>query len=186
MAASPLSRAAETARAALGRLLEALPGAKRSAPSAPEPFAAIEDETASTDILLEANAAPGLQKGAGRLDLGATVAALAKNRTLLAGLALALVFLLVLAVTALVVGAPPAAAKGAAPRIDPEGEALVRRWILPPGIGLEPRVELEREGPPAYTAAEAYALGLDPASADVSGLKSRNDAELGALFGAVR
>lgn len=173
-------------RAALGRLLGALPFVKRALPPSPEPFSSIEDATPNEDVLFSANAAPGLAASKrARIDFKSAVEAASHKTGLLIGLAAALGFLLVLAVTAILVSAPPPAPPRA-PTLDKEGEALVRSWLVPPGSALEPRMEMERESIPGYSAADAFRLGLDPAKADLSKSEAANDAAAEELFRTVR
>ncbi|HTX72990.1 MAG TPA: hypothetical protein VMC79_09220 [Rectinemataceae bacterium] len=176
----------ESIKAALGRLLEALPFAKRKLPSAPEPFSSIEDSSPNADLLMSANAAPGLAgRQSAKPDFRAAFEALSHRKGVLLGVAVVLGFVLVLAITAIIVGAPPPP-PAAAPHFDREGEALVRQWLVPPGSALEPRMEMERETMPHYSAKEAFTLGVDPAEADVTGLQESNDARLNELFRTVR
>ncbi|HUW41746.1 MAG TPA: hypothetical protein VMV90_12125 [Rectinemataceae bacterium] len=174
------------AKALLDRLLDAFPFLKRKLPSAPEPFSSIEDSTPNADVLLSPNAAPTVGRKAGkRVDLRSAVEDLSRNKGLLVVLAAVLGLLLVIAVTAIAVSVPPPK-PAAIPALDAQGDALARKWLVPPGSPLEPRMEMERGSAPRYTPADALRLGLDPARVDVAAETAANDAAAEKLFGAVR
>jgi hypothetical protein len=160
---------------------------KKSA--SPEPFAAVEDATPSADALLEPNAAIHRPKGKRgvqreRIDFRGILAGIVKNKVLLACLAGALLFLFVIAVTAVIVSAPAKPIPAARPATR-EGAALVRLMVVPPASSLAPRMAMEREGAAAYTLDDAVRLGLDGAAVDPAELSARNDAAIEELFGAV-
>ena len=190
----PLDKALGAARGALGKasglLRSKLPSARRASP---EPFSSVEDGDADLDALLEPNAAParpapGPRAGKAALpaiDLRAGLEALLKNKLLLVCAAALSLVLVVLALTSIVVGAP-AKAIGPGPGATKEGRALVRALIVPPRSSLRPRMEMEREGEPAYTVQDAIELGIGRAGIDRAALASRNDAEIEALYGTVR
>jgi hypothetical protein len=181
--AAPLLSAA---KAFLDRLLASLPFAKRNLPSAPEPFSSIEDSTPNSDVLISPNAAPTFRKpNERRIDVRAAIEDLSRKKGLLIVLAVILGFVLIIAVTAIVVGAPPPG-PAAPPALDRSGEALVKKWLVPPGSALEPRMEMERDAVPPYTPADAFRLGIDPAKVDISKARAATDAEAARLFGAVR
>lgn len=174
------------AKALLDRLLDSLPFLKRKLPSAPEPFASIEDPTPDAEVLLSPNAAPVIGRKAGkRVDLRSAVEDLSRKKGLLVGLAVVLGLVLVIAVTAVAVSLPPPKS-APAPALDPAGEALAREWLVPPGSPLEPRMEMERGSAPRYSSADAFRLGLDPARVDTATEAAANDAAAEKLFGAVR
>jgi hypothetical protein len=187
-----VGRAKKAVESALGRLRALagrIPFLKRAIKaSSPEPFSSIEDGSPTSDAVIEVNAAhpaPGFAEAGPRPDPRALVALVVKNKPLFAGTLVLLGFLLAWALTAIVVGLP-ARRLAPSPALSPEGKALVRRWILPRGPSVEPRIWLEREGPPDYTAQDAIRLGADPAGVDITGLQSRNDAEIEELYRTVR
>ncbi|HET7839441.1 MAG TPA: hypothetical protein VFL04_06745 [Rectinemataceae bacterium] len=189
MAASPLAAATAALARVWRGILDALPFVKRGggAKSSEEPFSTIEDPTSTSDMLLEANAA---MTGAAapreaRIDLRASLAALAKNTVLVVSLLAILGFLLVLAVTAIIVGAPPKPMP-AAPALSREGTDLVKTWIYPPGLSLEPRMPMEREGRPKYSYGDSARIGIDPAKVDLAPLKATNDEAIDELYRTVR
>jgi hypothetical protein len=189
VAASPVEAALAALKRTLGRALEILPFVKKheGGPSVEEPFSSIEDSTSSSDMLLEANAA--MTKAAtgkeSRIDFRASLAALSKNTVLLVSLLAVLGFLLVLAVTAIIVGAPPARLKPPV-ALTREGADLVGSWMYPPGLSLEQRMPMEREGRPAYTYADSIRLGIDPAKVDDTALRAANDAAVDELYRTAR
>jgi len=184
-----VDKALSSARSALKSVATRVPFLKRTGqPPSPEPFAAIEDDTPVGDLLSEANAAPGVAKPSKEkvgIDFVAVAEAATKNPVVLAVAIIVLLFLVAVAVTTIVVNAPPKPLK-ASSALTEEGKALVKTWILPPGDPLEPRVEFEREGKPAYTSADAATLGLARSSEYAASLAARNDAEADGLFGTVR
>jgi hypothetical protein len=185
---APLDHVVSLLKGALERVTRALkPKARARRPSSPEPFGSVED-SAGLDALLEPNAVGQPPKAGSHLasiDLREVLADLSRRKALVACLAAALVFLLGLAVTSLVVGAPPKPMV-APPRATREGAALVRRLVVPPRSSLAPRMAMEREGAAPYTARSAVELGLGGADIDLSGISARNDAEADELYGTVR
>lgn len=112
------------------------------------------------------------------------VALVFRNRIVLVSTVSILVLFLLIAITALVTGAPPKAlSEGVAPT--PEGEALVSEWLLPDDESLLPVIELEREPKSVYTSVDVARFATDPAGVDSSALSARNDAAAAALFGTV-
>lgn len=202
MAGKPLG---ERLSALLGGLRTSLPFLKPRLPApgeAQEPFDSLEDGTTVVHDDFEPNAALDISRGpkagagkraAGVLEgLKAAVETIIQSRLLL-GMALAvLLFLLALALVALFVNAPPRPAKAQASTQvqgaggpSPEGQALLRGLILPPGPDNAARVELERETSRVYTDEELAAFRTDPKDVDISGLKASTDAEIRALYGTV-
>ena len=187
---APKKRGLDSIRAAMGGISSRLPFPKRQA-SAPEPFSAIEDDTPVTELLSSANAAPGMverKDGRERPDLKAIAASAlgsaVKSTPILVAIAVAVIFLLALVVTAIVVSSPPKASQAAAP-FTRSGEALVGTWLPPPGDPLEPRMAMEREGPAKYTSADAARLGMDPDPRLAAGLRVKNDEAIEDLYGTV-
>lgn len=202
MAGKPV---AERLAALVGGLRKSLPFLKPRLPvpgEAQEPFDSLEDGTSLAHDDFEPNVAlditAGSKAGAGKGNAGsfeglkAALDAILQSRLLL-GIALTiLLFLLALALVALFVNAPPrpaqvqAAAQGqGAGGPSPEGQALLRGLILPPGPDNAARVELERETSRVYTDEELAAFRTDPKDVDISGLKASTDAEIRALYGTV-
>jgi hypothetical protein len=189
MAAAPKPKkgALDSVKAAASTLLARVPFLPRRQPDSPEPFSAIEDETPLGDLLSSANAAPGMAAKAperAKLDLRAIAAAAVKNPSILAAIIIVLVFILALAITAIIVSAPPKAITAQA-ALSEKGEALVRTWLSPPGDPLEPRMAMTREGSPAYTAADAARIGLNPSPATMANLRDKNDEAIADLLGTV-
>jgi hypothetical protein len=171
-------------RAKLGSRIPHL--SKRPA-SSPEPFSAIEDDSPVGDFLSASNAAPGMGvQGSerGRLDFRGLLESAVKRPAILVGIFVILAFLLTLAVTAVIVTAPPKASRTEAPFTE-KGQALVKTWLLPPGDPLEPRMAMEREGLPAYSAEDAARLGINPDPLVAARLRDRNDEAIEDLFGTV-
>ena len=142
---------------------------KRKAAS-PEPFSAIEDETPVGDLLSAENAAHGMAtQGRKReaLDFRALIEAAVKKPSVLIGIFVVLAFLLALAVT---------------PPLTEKGEALVKTWLPPPGDPLEPRMAMEREGSPGWTAEDAARLGINPDPMVAAQLRDKNDEAIDDLF----
>jgi hypothetical protein len=157
--------------------------AKRKAAS-PEPFSAIEDETPVGDLLSAANAAHGMAtQGRKReaLDFRALIEAAVKKPSVLIGVFVVLAFLLALAVTAAIVTAPPKAL-AVTPPLTEKGEALVKSWLPPPGDPLEPRMAMERDGAPGWTAEDAARLGINPDPMVAAQLRDKNDEAIDDLF----
>jgi hypothetical protein len=173
-------------RGAVGALLSRLPFAKKASAPTPEPFEAIEDETPIGDLLSTANAAPIPGKGLGgdRPDLKALASSAIKSPPILIGSGVALVFLLALAITAIVVNSPAKSAEAPKPFVK-EGEALVRSWLPPPGDPIERPMALEREGAQKYGLADAARIGIDPNPSLRSRLADANDLAIDDLFGTV-
>jgi hypothetical protein len=186
---SGVDKALSSARTAIKSVADRVPFLKRPAPPpSPEPFSAIEDETPVGDLLSEANAAPGVpkpQKEKVGVDLGAVAETAAKNPVVLAVAIIVLLFLVAVAVTTIIVNAPPEPLK-ASSALTEEGKALVATWILPPGDPLEARIEFEREGKASYSAEAAAALALGRSGEYSAALAARNDAQADELFGTVR
>ena len=162
---------------------------KRQA-SAPEPFSAIEDDTPLGDLLSSPNAAPSAAPASTRErpDFRAVatsaVEAAVKNTPILIGIIVVVVFLLMLAVTALIVNSPPKAPAAAAPFTE-IGQSLVKTWLPPPGDPLEPRMAMERDGPPAYSAEDAARLGIASEPSTLAALRDKNSAAIEDLYGTV-
>lgn len=167
----------------LAKRLPRRPG-KASETGSLEPFSSIEDETPGADLSLEKNAAIAFKRKRERIDLREAAAAFFGNRTALLSTAAVLLVLLLLATAAFIAGRPPKPLPAAA-AVDPEGEALVGKFIIPPETVLEPRVELDREPKRVYTEADAARFRTDPAGVDIQALAARNDAAAEALFGTV-
>jgi hypothetical protein len=186
---SGVDKALSSARSAIKSVAGRVPFLKRPPqPASPEPFSAIEDETPVGDILSEANAAPGVARPAKAkpsIDLGAVAEAATKNPIVLAAGIIILLFLVAIAVTTIIVNAPPKPIRASsAPTA--EGTALVKTWLLPPGDPLAARAEFEREGKSSYVAADAAGLALARAGEYAAALAARNDAGADELFGTVR
>jgi hypothetical protein len=157
---------------------------KRTAAS-PEPFSAIEDDTPLGDLLSAKNAAPGMRSpAADKPDFRALFGSLFKSPPVLIGSAVVLVFLLTLAVVALVVSAPPKATAASLPFTE-KGEALVRTWLPPPGDPFEKRMPMEREGAPSYSPKDAARIGLDPDPGILARVRDRNDEAMDEFYGTV-
>jgi hypothetical protein len=155
--------------------------------SSPEPFSAIEDDSPVGDFLSASNAAPGMaNQGSGRErpDFHAILEMAVKSPAILVGAFVVLVFLLALAATAVIVRAPPRSGSTMVP-FTKKGEALVKTWLLPPGDPLEPRMAMEREGLPAYSAEDAARLGINSDPLVAARLRDRNDEAIEDLFGTV-
>jgi hypothetical protein len=164
----------------------------RARVSAPEPFAAVEDGTPSADALLEPNAVFQRQKDGKRgsprrekIDFRAVLAAIVRNKSLAAALGAALLLLVALAVTGILVRLPQKPLRDAA-GVTLEGSRAAGRMIAPPETSFRPRMEMEREGEPAYTVEDAVEAGVDWDAIDLDALKARNDAALDELFRTVR
>jgi hypothetical protein len=160
--------------------------AKRPA-SSPEPFSAIEDDGSVGDFLSASNAAPGMTaqgSGRGRLDFHALLELAVKSPAILVGIFVVLALLLAIAVTAVIVTVPPKASRAGAPFTE-KGEALVKTWLPLPGDPLEPRMAMEREGFPKYSAEDAARLGINPDPLVAARLRDRNDEAIEDLFGTV-
>jgi hypothetical protein len=171
-----------------GGVLSRLPFLPKRPTSTPEPFSAIEDETPFGDVLSSPNVAPGMAKGAqaeGRPDLRAILESILRNKPTLIGIIAALSFLLILAVTAIVVTIPPKAPEASAP-LTQKGEAVVKTWLPPPGDPLEPRMPMEREDAPAYTAEDAVKIGIDIDPIKLAELRDKNDKTIEDLYRTVR
>jgi hypothetical protein len=110
------------------------------------------------------------------------VASAVKNPPALAAIVIVLVFILALAVTAIIVAVPPKAPRAAAP-FTAKGEALVKSWLPAPGDPLAPRMAFEREGAPAYTAADAARLGIKASPPTLARLRDQSDASIEDLYG---
>ena len=193
MAAAPKKAGMGAAKAAvsglIARLSSRIPFLPKRPSSVPEPFSAIEDDTPLGDLLSDANAAPGMAGKAEKresrgIDLAAAVRSASKNATLVAGVILFLVFLLALAITAIVVTRPPKAPVAAAP-FSEKGLALVKKWLPPPGDPLKPRMTMEREGRGTYTSEDAARLGIHPDPAVTAALREKNNAVIEDLYGTV-
>jgi hypothetical protein len=186
---SGVDKALSSAKSALKSVAGRVPFIKRPPqPPSPEPFSAIEDETPVSDLLSASNAAPGItkpQKEKAGVDFVAAAEAATKNPIVLAVAIIVLVFLVAVAVTTIIVNAPPKPLKASSAPTE-EGKALVATWLLPPGDPLEARIEFEREGTMKYTASDAAALGLAHSSEYASALALRNDAGADELYGTVR
>jgi hypothetical protein len=186
---SGVDKALSSAKSALKSVAGRVPFLKRPPqPPSPEPFAAIEDETPVGDLLSASNAAPGVSKPAKEkagVDFVAAAEAATKNPIVLAVAIIVLVFLVAVAVTTIIVNAPPKPLKASSAPTE-EGKALVATWLLPPGDPLEARIEFEREGAARYTAADAAALGLARSGEYAAVLAFRNDAGADELYGTVR
>lgn len=195
---------AERLPALLDGLRKALPFLKPRLPvpgSAKDPFDSIEDGTSPISDDTEPNAALDLSGQAkagrgGRASVPGAFSAFLEaflGSKLLIGIAIGiLVFLLALAVVAILVNAPPPRPEAASPlqagaKIvpDPEGIDILKRLILPRGPDNAARVELERETSRVYTDEDLAAFRTDPAKIDISGLRAANDAEIQALYGTV-
>ncbi len=189
MALAPVQAALAALTRGWRRALELLPFVKRRGEgrAVDEPFHSIEDATSSADMLLEANAA--MTQGSGlresKIDLRASLAAMAKNTLLVVCLLAGLAFLLVVVVTSIIVSSPPAKPK-APETLTREGTALVGSWIYPPGLSLEPRVLMEREKLPPYGYEDSIRLGIDPAKVDNGALRAANDSAIDELYRTVR
>jgi hypothetical protein len=120
-----------------------------------------------------------------KVDYREILASLLKSKTLVVSLVAALGFLLVLAVTGIVVAAPAKPLPLAAGPTR-EGAALVRRMIVPPRSSLAARMVMEREDAAAYTLGDAVLLGIDWDAIDLAGLGARNDVAADELYGTVR
>ena len=156
---------------------------KRKATS-PEPFSAIEDATPLGDHLSAANAAHGMASKASKreaLDFRALMESAVKNPSVLIGICVVLAFLLALVVTAVIVTAPPKALT-VTPPLTEKGEALVKTWLPPPGDPLEPRMAMEREGAPAWSAEDAARFGINPDPVAAAQLRDKNDEAIDDLF----
>jgi hypothetical protein len=174
-------------RVKLGGLASRLPFLKRGASESPEPFSTIEDDTPLGDLLSSRNAAPvasSSSSGRARLDLRGVMETALKNRSVVIGVLSALAFVLVIAVVAVVVTIPPKPLKQALP-FTKEGRALVKQWLSPRGDPLEPRIEMERKGDQAYTAADAAKLGLPADPRTTAALAEKNDEAIEDLYGTV-
>jgi hypothetical protein len=184
-----IGKALSSAKSALKSVSKRIPFVKQPGPqSAPEPFTAIEDETPVGDLLSEANAAPGAApppKEKTGIDFGAVADAASKNPVVLAVGVIVLIFLVAVAVTMIIVNAPPKPIRSSS-AFSEEGAALVKTWLLPPGDPLEPRIEFEREGAPDYTAVDAAEIGLARSSEYIVQLAARNDAAMDDVYGTVR
>jgi hypothetical protein len=177
-------------KAAVGGLASRLPFSKR-AESTPEPFSAIEDETPIGDLLSSSNAAPGMAsqgKKGERADFKSLAYSAAdsamKNTPLLIGIIVVLLFLLAVAITTVIVNAPPKAMPATAP-FTKEGLAVVKAWIPPPGDPLAPRMAMEREGVAVYTAEDAARLGIDPDPRLAARFRLKSDEAIEDLYGTV-
>ncbi len=186
---SGAGKALSSATSALKSIAGRIPFLKRPGQaSSPEPFSAIEDDTPVGDLLSEANAAPGVAprpKEKAGVDLGAVADAAAKNPLFLAVAIIVLVFLVAIAVTTIIVNAPPRPIR-ASTILTEEGKSLASTWILPPGDPLEGRIEFEREGANAYTAEDAAEAALGKMDEYLASLTARNDAAADGLYGTVR
>lgn len=178
-------------KGALGGIISGVTGLLRLPTKkrvSPEPFAAVVDETPSADALLEPNVAVLRPKGkkaanVARVDVREVVTGIIRNKTLVIAISAVLVFFLILAITAVFVGAPAKPLPPAKPATR-EGAALVRRMVVPPASSLAPRMAMEREEAASYDLDEAVHLGLD--GVDIGGLSSRNDVAAEELFRTVR
>jgi hypothetical protein len=166
------------------------PFLSRKPASSPEPFSAIEDDTPLGDILSSANVAPGMAKesaGGEKSDFrglaASALGAALKKPVVLASVFVVLALLVALALTSLIVAAPPKAALPPHP-FSEQGEALVKTWLPPPGDPLEPRMPMEREGPPAYGPDDAARIGIDPDPIALAELRDKNDQEIDKMLGA--
>jgi hypothetical protein len=184
-----VGKALSSAKSALKSVSKRIPFARRQAQQpSPEPFTAIEDDTPVSDLLSEVNAAPIAApppKEKAGIDLGAVANAASKNPIVLAVGIIVLLFLVAVAITILIVNAPPKPIMSSS-KLSQEGSALVKTWILPPGDPLEQRIEFEREGAPAYTAADAAKIGLARSAEYIVQLAARNDAAMDDVYGTVR
>ncbi len=169
-------------------------GATPSAEGAEEPFASIEDTTPGADFALERNAALGAATGTGMhrapRGLRGFLELVVHNRVVLVGVAGVLVLVLIVSIVALVASAPPEPLADV-PRPTAAGEAYAARLLVPPDPALEPKIALERDPKPVYTAeevrkvADALGLGADLASIDIAPIAAKNDAAIAALWGTV-
>lgn len=196
----------ERLSAFIGGRAKSLPFLKRRLPGlghSSEPFDSLEDGTTVVHDDFEPNAALDLSSGAKGKKKGGGVEALTEGfksaldtllqSRLLLGLAAGLLlFLLALALVALVVNAPPRPSTGKAKAssasslvVSPDGAAILRRLILPKTPDNAPQVELERETSKVYTVEDLAAFSTDPASVDISGLLEANGATIQALYGTV-
>jgi hypothetical protein len=187
---APKKKGFSSLKTAVGGLTARLPFPKR-AESTPEPFSAIEDETPIGDLLSSANAAPGMAsqgKKGERADFKSLAVSAAdsalKNTPLLIGIIVVLLFLLAVAITTIIVNAPPKAMPATAP-FTKEGLAVVKAWILPPGDPLEPRMAMEREGSAVYTAQDAARLGIEPDPRIAAGFRLKSDEAIEDLYATV-
>jgi hypothetical protein len=186
---SGVDKALSSAKTALKSVADRVPFLKRPPqPPSPEPFSAIEDETPVGDLLSASNAAPGVSKPPkqkGGVDFVSAAQEAAKNPIVLAVAIIILVFLAAVAVTTIIVNAPPKPLKASTAPTE-EGKALVAAWLLPPGDPLEARIEFEREGAARYSPADAAALGLARSGEYAAAFALRNDAGADELYGTVR
>ena len=198
MAAAPKKKGLASIRksaigVSLSRLTSGIPFLKKRASTSPEPFSAIEDDTPMGDLLSATNVAPGMTaQGPARekVDFRALLEVVVNKPAILAGVFAFLALLLALAVTSAIVTAPPsktvaAAAAAAAAPFSEKGESLVKTWLPPPGDPLEPRMAMEREGAPAYSAQDAARLGVFPDPVREARLREMNDQTVEDLLGTV-
>ena len=183
-ATGPVASALESIRKVAGAIAARIPFLPKRAASSPEPFSAIEDDTPLGDLLSASNAAPGMApkgEAAAKFDFRALAESAVKNPQALAAIIVVLVFILALAVTAIVVATPPRATAVAAP-FSEKGEALVKSWLPPPGDPLAARMVVEREGAPAYTATDAARLGMKISPLTLAKLREQSDAMIDDLY----
>jgi hypothetical protein len=176
-----------TSRAKLRALTSRLPFVKRASAPTPEPFSTIEDDTPLGDLLSSQNAAPIApvsKAGRERPDIRGLLESAIKRRSVLIGMLTALALILIVAVVAIAVSVPPQAPKEAKP-FTKAGETLVKSWLPPSGDPLEPRVEMEREGVPKYTAADAAKIGRPSDPGTAASLAEKNDEAIDDLYGTV-
>jgi len=188
---SALAKARERIAAAWDRVAVALK-LPRSKPAAPEPFAAVEDDTPGADALLEPNAALIRRKDGTRgmpererIDLRAVLAAILARKPLAAALGAGLLLLVALAATGIAMRLPQKPLRPSA-TATLEGSRALDRMVAPPETSFRPRMEMERDGASGYTMEDAVEAGVDWDAIDLDALRERNDADLDRLFGTVR
>jgi hypothetical protein len=187
MAAAPKAGRLDPLKKAAAALSARIPFLPKRQPVSREPFSAIEDDTPLGDLLSSDNAAPGMAPrapGREKPDVRSLVTGALKSPPILIGTLVVLAFLLTLAVTALLVAAPPRAS-AAPPPFTEKGQALVKTWLVPPGDPFENRMSMEREGRVVYTAEDAARIGLKPDPAMEAALRDKNDEAIEDLYGTV-
>ena len=145
-------------------------------PESAEPFASIIDDTHTADFAAEPNAVVQRRKkqAAEAFDFKALGKAALANKMAVAIAAIVAVFGLAILAVTFIVGAPPTAGVSSR-RVDPDGEALARRLLLPADRTLFPRLELEREPKQFYSDDDVARYATSPTEADLSSLASKND-----------